>query len=97
MSWKKLAENLFFVDHETIVNIASIVRKARETVSRHLNTCESYDDEMKFRRKHSAECRKEYQRQWDRDNRADRYSVINGHSLKREHETAARILSAEKY
>ena len=49
------------------------------------------------RSKDSELRRMEYKRNWDRKNRPNRYSVINGETIQREHDTAAMILSREKY
>lgn len=65
--WKEQANALFFIDHIGITGIAVIVKKAREAVSRYITQCEGYEAEISFRKEHSAEHRKEYQRQWDRD------------------------------
>jgi IS30 family transposase len=94
--WKQQAEALFFTDHAGITEIAKTVNKARETVSRHLVKCEAYDQEMTLRRARREKQRKDYQRQWDRDNRSGRYSAVNGESMKREHEIAVMVLSRER-
>ena len=40
--------------------------------------------------------RKEYKRQWDRDNRS-KSDTVTAESMRREHDVAAMILSHEKY
>jgi hypothetical protein len=94
--WKEQAKALFFIEHLGITEIAASVGRVRETVSRFINACDGYDDEIEFRKKQSADRRKDYQLQWDRDNRSTAYRVTDD-SVKREHITAVRILSAEKY
>jgi hypothetical protein len=97
-TWKQQAEALFFSDHMKISVIADVVRVTRQTVSAHLSCHEKYKSEMDYRKTQSAKARKEYQRQWDRDNRPSNIShKITAESLRREHETAVRILSSEKY
>lgn len=95
--WREQAEALFFIDHMEIIEIAFIVKKARETVSRYINECDGYDEEMAFRKSRSAERRKEYQRQWDKENRPNRYGLVTAESLRREHELAAIALSRERH
>lgn len=95
-NWKEQAQALFFVDHVGVTEIAAVVSRARETVSRYLNDCEGYEAEMAFRRKQSEAQRREYKRQWDRHNRAGLYDITKD-SLRREHEIAVRVLSAEKF
>ena len=56
-----------------------------------------YKQEKEQRKKANRQKRKEYQKQWDRQNRADRYTNISGESIRREHDIAAMILSAERY
>lgn len=94
--WQRQAEALFFIDRLGICEIAEIVHKSRETVSRYITACDGYADEMTARKKWSTENRKEYQRQWDRENR-HRYNNIGGETMKREHEIAVMILSHEKF
>lgn len=95
--WKRQAKALFFIDRLDIKEIAFIVHRARETVSRFLNDCEGYEAEMAMRKKQSAKNRKEYQRNWDRENRSSKTGDITGDSLKREHDQAVRILSRERF
>lgn len=95
--WKHRAEALFFVKHLDVTEIAARLSKARETVSRFINGCEGYEAEMEFRRRNRAKQRREYQRQWDENNRPNRYNDINGETLRREHELASLLLSKEKY
>lgn len=96
LEWREQVKALFFVDHLGVGEIAVVVQKARETVSRFITDCDGYDEEMEFRKERSNHYRREYQRQWDAANRAAMYDVTKD-SLRREHETASKILSSEKY
>ncbi len=95
--WKAQAFALFFIEHMNINTIAEIVKRRRETVSRHLCGCEGYKAEMAFRKVQSKEQRKDYQDNWDKENRPERYRHINGETLRAEHELAVRILSKERF
>lgn len=99
IDWREQAKALFFIDHLGIKEISILIRKSRETVSRYITECEGYQDEMAFRKVQSAENRKEYQRNWDRSNRSQRYSntAISKDTIKREHEIAVKVLSSERY
>lgn len=94
-NWKEQAKALFLIEHISINDIAVIVKKSRETISRFLSSCEEYENEMLFRKKQSEENRREYQRQWDRSHR--RYNAVTTDSIKNEHISAVKILSAEKF
>ena len=93
VDWREQAKALFFIDHFTITTIADILQRSRETVSRFICTCEGYDEEMLYRKGQSAERRKESKRRWNQEYR----NTITKESLRQEHETAVKILSAEKY
>lgn len=95
--WKEQAKALFFVEHMNITEIAAVVGRSRQTVSAYVNACDGYGDEMALRAKRGADARRAYQRNWDRENRARRYGQISGDTIRREHETAARILSGEQF
>lgn len=96
-TWQEQAEALFFIEHLGINEIAKIVKRHRNSVSAHLNNCPDYEKETEYRKIKSKEARREYQRNWVRQSRSERYQQITGDSLKQEHEMAVRILSSEKY
>lgn len=75
-----------------INEIAATVGKARETISRHICKSANYGLEMEWRKEQRSVRRKAYKKSWDQVNRR-----FDGESLKREHEQAVKILSAEKY
>lgn len=97
-TWKEQAEALFFVDHLSIKDICNLVNKTRKYVLLVLkaSTNYDYDKERDWRKEQSRKKRKEYKRQWDRDNR-DYSSRVTGDTLRQEHEQAVKILSHEKY
>jgi predicted transcriptional regulator len=96
-SWKSQAEALFFREHLSAANIAKIVHKSREAVSRHLSSCADYGDEIGRRREWSRERRAEYKKRWIRDYRAGVNSEIDADDLRACHDEAARVLSRERF
>lgn len=99
MDWKEQAEALFFVDHLTIKSIAEIVKKNRRHVSEAVkaSTRYNYKKEYAWRKEQSKARRKEYQREWDRKNRAPEMGAVTDETIRREHDLAALVLSHEKY
>lgn len=98
--WQEQAKALFFIEHLRMTEIAEIVKKSRETISRFISSCEGYEEEKAFRKSRSIIQRKEYRKEWDRKNRSTlnpAAMAISKESLRREHELAVRILSSEKY
>ncbi len=95
--WKTQASALFFIDHLNIKTIAEVVMRKRETVSRYLNGCEGYGKEMAFRKIQSRKRRRDYQANWDKANRPERYRCVSGDTIRAEHETAVKILSKERF
>ena len=71
--------------------------KSEKTIQNYFKKLPEYKQEKEKRKKENRQKRKAYQKQWDRQNRVERYTNINGESLKREHDLAAIILSREKY
>ena len=88
--WQQEAVNLYFERHMKIVDVAKCVQKTRQTVSYFLQTQPEWDKEQEFRKEESAKRRKKQKEFWDKLHRTEP-------NLKREHEIAVRILSAEKY
>lgn len=97
--WKEQAEALFFVDHLTITEIASVVKKNRRYVSEAIkaSTKYNYKKEYAWRKEQSKAKRKEYQREWDRKNRTPSMGEVTAKTIRREHDIAAAVLSHEKY
>lgn len=94
--WKDKAYEMFFSDGLEINEIAILLEKSRRSIQGHLSTCEAYEHEKEKRKIAKREKRKEYKRQWDRDNRS-KSDTVTAESMRREHDIAAMILSHEKY
>ena len=95
--WKERARALFFVEKLKISEIAKMTGVSRKSVSKYIRSLPEYADEAQRRGKNAEQRRREYKRNWDRKNRPNRYSVVNGETIRREHDVAAMILSREKY
>lgn len=95
--WKKRANTLFFNDKLNINQISEVLGMSRKSISKYLSSCEGYKKEREERKKINKEKRREYKREWDRANRLTISQKVTEDDLKRDHETAVRILSAEKY
>ncbi len=89
--WKEQAEALFFIEHFKITDIAIIVKKSRKTVSNYLNSLESYQYEMNWRRQQSSIRKKEYNKLYKKTYNEDK------EILKKCHNEAVAVLSYEKY
>lgn len=98
-NWGDEAERLFFICDKTIVEIAEELSLSRKAVGGYLKTCAAFSAEKERRKRKNAAGRREYKREWDRTNRRNPFQLGNGEreSLKREHETAAIILSRERF
>ncbi len=95
-NWKAEAERLFFDFRLSISDVAAEIKISRQSVSAYLHTCPGYEDERNRRIEENAERRREYKREWNQKQSAEqRYQ--EGRSLLREHETAVRILSSERF
>ena len=95
--WQERAKALFFMEKKSIKEISKTILKSEKSIYSYFKNLPEYKSEKEKRKKVNYKKRKEYQRQWDRQNRADRYHCINGESMKREHDVAARILSRERH
>lgn len=95
--WREQAEALFFTEHMTVKDICAAVKKTRKYVSDHLQKCEGYEKEKQFRQELQKEKRKEYKREWDRNNRIFSAGAVTADTMRREHDVAVRILSSERY
>lgn len=95
--WKEQTKALFFIEKLNITEISNITGVNRKSISKYLKSIKGYTDEIERRKNENLDKRKEYKRNWDRKNRPNRYSVVNGETIRREHDIAAAILSREKY
>lgn len=97
IKWREQAHALFFIDHLEITEIAVLVGKARETVSRYINDLENYSEEMAARKHKSTIYRNEYKKEWNKNNRVSSCDNITKETLRREHEIASIVLSKDRY
>ena len=96
LDWHRQAEALYFEEHLRVTEVCRIVGKTRKYVSPFLQSCERYEEEQVWRKEEAARKRREYQRQWDRDNRAY-VGTVTADTMRREHDLAALELSREIY
>lgn len=95
--WQERAKALFFMEKKSIREISKMIFKSEKTIQNYFKKLPEYQQEKEKRKKANRQKRKEYQKQWDRQNRAERYTSISGESIRREHDIAAMILSAERH
>lgn len=95
--WQKTARTLFFEEHKKINEIAEIVQKSRKTISAFLNSLDATRGEKDQRNKKSKEARKQYQRRWDMLNRNVISEEDEQRLMRRSHDVAASVLSAERF
>jgi predicted DNA-binding protein YlxM (UPF0122 family) len=93
--WKQEAYEMYYGEHMQINDIASKLKMSRQAVSNHLRSYPTqFNMEKESRKMLNNEKRKESKRAYSRKYRAE--NKINADTIKREHETAARILSYER-
>ena len=95
--WQERARALFFMEKKSIREISKMLFKSEKTIQNYFKKLPEYKQEKEKRKKANSQKRKAYQKQWDRKNRAERYTNISGESIRREHDVAAMILSAERH
>jgi hypothetical protein len=97
-NWKQEAERLFFDGGLSIVEINGSLGISTKSISSHLNSLpgSSYRAERERRKKANAD-RSGYFRDYRRKERALVNHGSNTETLKREHITAVRILSKERF
>ena len=95
--WQERARALFFMEKKSIREISKMLFKSEKTIQNYFKKLPEYKQEKEKRKKTNSQKRKAYQKQWDRQNRAERYTNISGESIRREHDVAAMILSAERH
>ncbi len=107
--WKGMSEILFFQDHMKIGDICRKVGRTRKYVSGHLQGCSGYEAEKRWRKSRQEggevygpeqeEKRRQYQMEWNRSHRRESFAAggVTADTLRQEHDTAARILSSERY
>lgn len=94
--WKQTARELFFEGGCSVVQIAAYTGVSRQSIAAHLKNCDGYAGERDRRKAASAASRKEYKKAKNREYRAAGMEVT-AETMRREHDTAAMILSRERY
>ena len=94
LNWQDRANALFFVKKMSIVEISKRIGISRKSISNYLKLQSDYNKEKDNRKLINCLKRKEYKKEWDRNNR---YSVVNDRTLRHEHDLAAYILSRERH
>ena len=97
LDWKKEVHKLYFEEHKRINDIAEIIGKSRKTISKYLNSLSGIKMEKQNRKNISKEKRKLYQRRWDMLHRTKLSEEDEQRIMRRSHDVASAILSAEKY
>lgn len=97
LDWKKEVHKLYFEQHKKINEVAEIVGKSRKTVSKYLNSLSGIKMEKEDRKKNTKKKRKIYQRRWDMLHRTKLSEEDEQRIMRRSHDVASAILSAEKY
>lgn len=97
LDWKKEVHKLYFEEHKRINEIAEIIGKSRKTISKYLNSLSGIKMEKQNRKNISKEKRKLYQRRWDMLHRTKLSEEDEQRIMRRSHDVASAILSAEKY
>ena len=99
-NWKQEAERLFFDGGLSIVEVSGSLGMSSRSISAHLNSLPHYKDERERRKKANAD-RTDYYRDYRRKSRAAKNCAINynacADTLKKDHITAVRILSRERF
>ncbi|MCM1104922.1 MAG: hypothetical protein NC409_12550 [Clostridium sp.] len=94
--WKQTARELFFDSGCSVVQIAAYTGVSRQSIAAYLKGCAGYAAERDRRRAASQAARKEYKKAKNREYRAAGMEVT-AETMRREHDTAALILSRERY
>lgn len=96
---RELIKVLFFIKEMTVKDISKELGFSEKSIGALLRKDKRYQKEREKRKKANAIKRKEYKRNWDRQNRKKEFNAgeVNAASIKREHEVAVNILSHEKY
>ena len=90
---RELIKVLFFIKEMTVKEISKELGFSEKSIGDFLRKDKRYQKEREKRKKANAIKRKEYKRNWDRQNAGE----VTAASIKREHEVAVNILSHEKY
>jgi hypothetical protein len=97
-NWRQRAENMYFNEGKTIVQIKNAINVSTVSISKYFNSLPKYKLEKKRRIAENKTHRKEYSKEHKRTSRAkSRFDIVCGETLRREHATAVRILSKERF
>lgn len=97
-NWHEKADRLFFTEKLKISEIAVITGVSRRRVSERLRKNEGYEAERKRRMEENAQRRREAKREYDKKRRKTLTDwAVTAETMRIEHDTAARILSYEKF
>ena len=98
MSWKEEAKMQYFNYNLSITEIARMTGKSRKSISAFLNTLNSLKPEKEKRKQVNLTERSKKAKEHMRDRRRESHqNVVDGHLLRRDHETAVAILSRERF
>lgn len=96
--WRKQAENLYFDNGQTIVQISKQLNVSAVSLSKHFNTLPQYTTEKNRRIEENRANRKMYSKEHKRASRQkSRYNIICSETMRREQELAAIVLSKERF
>jgi len=98
VNWRQQAENLYFNNGKTIVQISKQLCISAVSLSKHFNSLPHYAAEKNQRIEQNKVKRKDYSREHKRISRhKHRHDAICGETLRREQRIAAIILSKERF
>lgn len=97
MDWKREAEVLYFDKHLKINTISEMLGITRQHIGKHLMNCDGYKKEKDMRKRETKKKQREKRKEYDYIRRNHINTEITKETIFREHETAVRILSHERY
>ncbi len=68
--WKKIAHEMFFLQHKHVNEIADIVQVSRQTIANYLKNCDGYTAEREWRMAESKRNKKKYNREYQAKRRS---------------------------
>ncbi|MCL2618166.1 MAG: hypothetical protein FWD98_03825 [Defluviitaleaceae bacterium] len=96
--WRQQAEKLYFGECKSISDISCAVGVSKVSLSKYFNSLPQYTTEKNQRIEQHRASRKSYSKEHKRaSRRKNRYGSICGDTIRREHATAVKILSGERF
>ena len=95
LNWQDRANALFFVKKMSIVEINKRIGVSKKSITNLKKKQPNYKNEKERRKIENQKKHQEYKRQWSKINYYN--NIIDGETLKREHDVAAYILSRERH